>query len=100
MTTTQTTQQQKDSKPTNGAVAKPAAPASTTSTAAAAQAAVPEKEKRTQRKVFIVTGQVHEFKNTAEAEKFLNGGGSETPQGEFTVIKGTAVEKKQKVSLR
>lgn len=45
-----------------------------------------------------MVGKVHEFKNAAEAEKFLNKDPS-APK-EFVVIKGKKVEKKAKVSLR
>ncbi len=50
------------------------------------------------RKVYIITGPVLEFKNAAEAEKFLNG--DPTAPTDFTVIKGQKVVKKQKTSLR
>ncbi len=53
---------------------------------------------RVSRKVYIVTGDIREFKNAAEAERFLNA--DENAPREFAVIKGLRVEKKQKVSLR
>lgn len=56
-----------------------------------------DKPKRERQKVHIVVGEVKEFKNKAEAEKFLNS--AEAPK-DFIVITGHKVEKKQKVSLR
>lgn len=50
------------------------------------------------RKVYIVVGTVLEFGNAAAAEKFLNQDAS-APK-DFTVIKGSKIEKKQKTSLR
>jgi hypothetical protein len=57
-----------------------------------------EKKNRVSRRVYIVEGAIREFKNAAEAEKFLNTDAA-APK-EFAVIKGIRVEKKQKVSLR
>jgi len=50
-------------------------------------------------KVYIVVGEIHEFKSFGEAEKFLNKS-DDAPKGDFTVIKGKKIEKKAKVSLR
>lgn len=97
-------------KPNNGA--KAPAPVATAPASATAPAAAKnntqdddkddgsdegETKTRQSRKVYIVTGETKEFKNAAEAEKFLNSDGA--PR-DFTVIKGLKVEKKQKVSLR
>ena len=79
---------------TTAAPAAPAAPAATDAAAPAATDAEPKERQR----VYIVVGQVHEFKNASEAEKFLNKDPS-APK-EFVVIKGKKVEKKAKVSLR
>ena len=108
MTTTQT-QTQPSAPKTHGAIAQAPTPVKTADTKAAiktdtktenkAEAKTDDAEaKRTARKVYIVTGDIREFKNAAEAEKFLNADPS-APK-EFTVIKGLKVEKKQKVSLR
>jgi hypothetical protein len=94
MTTQET--QVKDTKVTNGHAAKP--PVAATETTGAGAAPAEEKEKRGSRKVFIVVGDVHAFKSAAEAEKFLNT--DPAAPRDFTVIKGTAVEQKQRVSLR
>lgn len=84
------------------AQATPAAPAATdaadpAATDAAAPAATDAEPKERQR-VYIVVGQVHEFKNASEAEKFLNK--DPAAPKDFVVIKGKKVEKKAKVSLR
>lgn len=87
-----------DEKPAETTAAPPASaatsspPSTTTATTAAA-----DKKARTGRKVYIVVGSIHEFGNTAEAEKFLN---ASAAIGDFTVIRGNKVEKKQKISLR
>ena len=62
-------------------------------------AAPADKKARAGRKVYIVSGQVLEFGNAAEAEKFLNAPAT-GPQVDFQVIKGNLVSKKQRVSLR
>ena len=126
MSTTQTASSTKDSK--NGADkkasaatataastdAKPAAAATPKEDKAAAPAAAStdaktdaegsadaetDAEKKERQKVYIVVGEVREFKNAGEAEKFLNKDPA-APKGDFTVIKGKKVEKKAKVSLR
>ena len=56
------------------------------------------KEKRAGRKVYVVVGDVRAFKSVVDAEKFLNT--DPTAPRDFTVIRGMAVEKKQRVSLR
>ena len=90
MTTQET--QVKDTKSTNGAAAKPP------TIAGAVASVAEEKEKRASRKVYIVVGGVKEFKSAVEAEKYLNT--DPAAPRDFTVIKGTAVEQKQRVSLR
>jgi hypothetical protein len=52
--------------------------------------------KRIPKKVFIVIGTIHEFKNTREAEAFLNG---EHAPPEFRVLKGNELVRRQKVAL-
>lgn len=52
--------------------------------------------KRVPKKVYIVIGNVHEFKNNREAEKFLNDG--EAPSN-FRVIKGNELMRRQRVAL-
>ncbi len=99
MTTQET--QVKDTKMANGTVAKPpVAPSETAGAAAPAGAPVPteEKEKRASRKVYVVEGGVRAFKSAVEAEKYLNT--DPAAPRDFTVIKGLAVEQKQRVSLR
>lgn len=84
------------------APATPAAPAATDAAApAATDAAAPaatDAEPKERQRVYIVGGQVHEFKNASEAEKFLNK--DPAAPKDFVVIKGKKVEKKAKVSLR
>ena len=92
MTTQQT--QVKDQKVANGTVATKPPAASSEPPVAPAE----EKEKRASRKVYIVVGGVKEFKSAAEAEKYLNS--DPAAPRDFTVIKGPAVEQKQRVSLR
>jgi hypothetical protein len=97
-----------DAKATD-AKATTTAPASTTPTPtpAAATDGTPnsnnppavDTEPKERQKVYIVVGEVHEFKNASEAEKFLNKDAA-APQGDYTVIKGKKVERKAKVSLR
>lgn len=58
-----------------------------------------EEEKKERQKVYIIVGQVREFKNPAEAEKFLNKDPA-APKGDYVVIKGKQVVRKAKVSLR
>jgi hypothetical protein len=54
-------------------------------------------KRKVTRKVYVCFGQVIKFDSVLDAEKYLNGEGA--PQ-EVTIIKGAAVEKKLKVSLR
>lgn len=56
-------------------------------------------EPKERQKVYIIVGEVHEFKNPAEAEKYLNKDPA-APKENYTVIKGKKVERKAKVSLR
>jgi hypothetical protein len=76
-----------------------AASAASNGTDGSATGASPDAEPKERQKVYIVVGEVHEFKNASEAEKFLNKDAA-APLGDFTVIKGKKVEKKAKVSLR
>ncbi len=86
----------------HGTVTPPPPPGSSARTEGAAPTTrtngTPEEKTRISRKVYICTGDVREFKNAAEAEKFLNT--DPNAPKEFAVIKGTKIEKKQKVSLR
>lgn len=95
-------QTQKDDKKHNGAPApaktEAAKPEAKTEAAKPAEKTEGEAPKRESRKVYIVVGEIREFKNAAEAEKFLNT--DPTAPKDFAVIKGLKVEKKQKVSLR
>jgi len=100
------TNQNKPSTPTIGAAAAVAAAATTANgkptepvapaTPAAATDAETTPSPRS-RKVYVVTGPIHEFDSTAKAEKFLNSAGSPT---EYTVLKGSKVGTSKKVSLR
>jgi hypothetical protein len=56
-----------------------------------------EKKTKQSRKVYIVVGEIHEFKNAREAEKYLN---SVDAPSHYDVIKGNVVDRKQKISLR
>jgi hypothetical protein len=94
-------------KPPVSAAAAPAKKGRITKEEKEAQLAKMSPEERAQaeadaerkaRKIFIVTGTVREFKNAREAEKFLNG--DQSAPSDYTVIKGTKTEKKQKISLR
>lgn len=106
MTTPQTPATTNNNTALSGALAANAAAAAKV----AAKTAPPTTEKdnddeegkktRTSKKIFIVTGTVHEFKNAAEAEKFLNSDEAEGLASNFTVIKGLSVPKTHKVSLR
>lgn len=101
----QTHDQKNDKKPNGNPAPTPptttAAPKPTDSRppagALGSNANTDEKKKREGRKVYIVVGEIKEFKNKAEAEKFLNT--AEAPT-DFTVVVGNKIEKKQKVSLR
>lgn len=84
---------------TEGAKTEAAPPATTGTEGAPTDAGAAAAEPKVGQKVYIVVGEVHEFKNASEAEKFLNKS-DDAPKGDFTVIKGKKVEKKAKVSLR
>lgn len=88
--------------PAPKADAAPASAAPTATPAAeggTAAAAATDAEPKERQKVYIVVGEVREFKNPGEAEKFLNKD-PEAPKGDYVVIKGKKVERKAKVSLR
>lgn len=74
-----------------GTTPAPDATAGATGTAAA------DKKARNASKVFIVTGQVHEFETPAKAEKFLNAEGA---PADYSVLRGKRIGTSKKVSLR
>jgi hypothetical protein len=84
----------------HGSLAPTNAAAATTTAGDGAPAGETEEEKakRVARKIYIVVGTVQEFKNAAEAEKFLNSGAN--VPADYSVIQGNKIERKTKVALR
>jgi len=91
--------------PTNGkdikdikAAAEDNADSAPTDTEGVDDADESEVTKRTPKKIYVVSGTIHEFASAREAEKFLNLDAN--APADFRVIKGNVVEQKKKVSLR
>lgn len=95
-TTTSTSGKASEAKPTSNVAA--AVPTGPTAVAAPSPEVAPEDAKpKNGSKLYIVTGEVHEFDTAAKAEKFLN---SEAAPTAYSVLRGKKMKSKQKVSLR
>lgn len=94
---TQPTNSNGNDKKQGSAPAPAAAKPPTTPPPAAAATTEEPKTPRIPSRVFIAVGEVKEFANRGEAEKFLNG--PDAPK-EFTAIKGTRVANKNRVTLK